>query len=279
MADLTEGYVRAVLDGSGWHVSDVRGTMAATRIADRGAEAVAVKLVQTPLDILSRLAELGVTPALLASGVREGRQYVVQRAVIGPHPDHHWFAANLPRWAELVGRYLNDEPLRRMLAATPATWRLAVPDAVTMINSQPVPTTEPLREPSLHAHLDRWREQSTEIVRLSLRPIHPDPHWHNYVIANDRPYLLDWDLIDLSDPMRDIGIQVWGFLPEPRWPEFLRRVGLVLDDVVRAIYWWAAFKLIMNAWWNDRNGDPRGAAFHAAAFKLAVDRRPWLPRP
>jgi hypothetical protein len=280
MAELTESYVRAVLDGSGWQVSEVRGTMGVTRLAERGDEAVAVKLLETPLEILQRLSELGVAPPVVASGTYEGRRYMVQRAVTGPFPDHDWFAANRSRWASLVGSYLNDEPLRRMIAATPGTWRLAVPDAVTMINAQPAPTSAALRDPGLRSRLDRWRGQSAEIGGLPMRPVHPDPHWHNYVIENGRPYLLDWDLIDLSDPMRDLGIQLWGFLPQSLWADFLHRVGFVPSDHLdAAIYWWAAFKLIMNGWWNDRNGDERGAASHADAFKLAVDRRPWLPRP
>ncbi|MFC7618907.1 phosphotransferase family protein [Microlunatus sp. GCM10028923] len=280
MVELTEDYVRAVLPGAGWQVSGVRGSMKVTRLAERGAEAVAVKLAEVPLEILSRLAELGVTPPILATGLYEGREYVVQRAVSGPHPDHDWFAANLPRWADLVGSYLNDEPLRRLLLPRQGTWRLAVPDAVAMIDSQPAPALEPLRDHELQVRLDRWRGQATEIARLPTRPIHPDPHWHNYVIADGHPYLLDWDLIDLSDPLRDVGSQIWGFLPQQRWPEFLHRVGLPTGDQAElAIHWWAAFKMIMNAWWNDRHGDEGGAAFHADAFKLAVDRRPWLPRP
>lgn len=280
MAQLTERCARAVLPGSGWAVSEVRGSMGTTRLAERGSETVAIKLVETPVEILTRLAELGVTPPILATGLHEGREYVVQRAVDGPHPDHDWFAGNVPCWAELVGSYLNDEPLHRLLAASPGTWRLAVPEAVAMIDSQPEPTSAALRDHDVGRGLERWRRQSTELVRLPPRPIHPDPHWHNYVIADGRPYLLDWDLVDISDPLRDVGSQVWGFLPETRWPEFLDRVGLPVGEATdAAIHWWAAFKLIMNAWWNDRNGDEAGAAFHADAFQVAVDRRPWLPRP
>lgn len=279
MADLTESYVHAVLGGDGWEVSDVRGSMRTTRLAERGDEVVAVKLVETPLEILSRLSELGVAPPVLASGAHEGRRYVVQRAISGPYPDHDWFAANLPRWAVLVSSYLNDEPLRRMLVSAPAFWRLAVPDAVAMINSQPAPTSEALRDPGLRASLECWRQQSGEIIQLPPRPIHPDPHWHNYVISDGRPYLLDWDHIDLSDPLRDIGSQAWSFLRRSQWPAFLRRVGLPPDDQLDlAIYWWAAFKLISDAWWNDRNGNEGGAEFHAHAFKIAVDRQPWLPQ-
>lgn len=276
MPELTESYVHAVLDGRGWQISDVRGSMGKTRLAERGDEAVAVKLVDTPLEIMTRLAEIDVTPPVLMSGVHEGSRYVVQQAISGPYPDHAWFANNLTRWADLVGRYLNDDPLRRMLAAEQGFWRLAVPDALTMINSQPAPRSPALRDPDLQTYLERWRQQATEMVQLPLHPVHPDPHWHNYVIAKDRPYLLDWEHIDLSDPIRDVGLQIWGFIRRGEWPVFLHRVGIVHDEGVElAIYWWAGFKMIMNAWWNDRNDDEPGAEFHAGAFRTAVDRQPF----
>lgn len=129
MAELTDDFVRAVLPGTGWRVSEVRGSTGVTRLAERGGEAVAVKLVATPVEILNRLGDLGVTPRILGNGVHEGREYVVQRVIDGPHPDHAWFDGNLARWADLVGRYLNDEPLRRLLAGRPGDWRLSVPDA------------------------------------------------------------------------------------------------------------------------------------------------------
>jgi hypothetical protein len=274
---LTEGYVRDVLDGSGWQVSEPRGSMGATRLARRGDAAVAVKVVDTPLAVLNRLSELGVTPPVLAAGEHEGRGYIVQQAVSGPSPDHEWFASNVQPWAAMVGSYLGDEQLHRLVEAIPAFWRLTVPDAVAMIDSQPTPRTVALREPSYSRYIARWRRQSEGIVELPMRPIHPDPHWHNYVIADGQPYLLDWDYIDLSDPLRDVGVQVWGFLPRRLWAAFLRAVGLELSDELElAIHWWAAFKLALNAHWNDRNDDEQGAAFHARLFGVAVDRRPWV---
>jgi aminoglycoside phosphotransferase (APT) family kinase protein len=99
---------------------------------------------------------------------------------------------------------------------------------------------------------------------------------HNYIIVDGRPYVLDWEHIDLSDPLRDVGFQLWSFLPGSRWPDFLQKIGLSLsEDVEIAIQWWAALKMLTNATFNDRRGDDEGAEFHAYAFRHAVDRRPW----
>jgi hypothetical protein len=271
---LTEAYVRDVLDGSGWQISELRGSMGKTRLAHRGDASVAVKLMDTPLEVMTRLSDLGVTPPVLASGEHEGQRFMVQEVVTGPSPDHAWFAANVEPWAAMIHSYLSDEVLHRLVEATPPFWRLAVPDAVALIDNQPTPRGSALRTPSFRAALNRWRHQAAEITPFPMRPIHPDPHWHNYVIADDRPYLLDWELLDLSDPYRDVGYQVWGFLPPSLWPTFLRGVGLELDEL--AIYWWAAFKLVGNASWNDAQNDEVGAEFHAELFSHAVDRKPWV---
>jgi Phosphotransferase enzyme family len=274
---LTEEYVRDVLDGPGWQISELRGSQGKTRLASRGDEAVVVKQVDTPLAVMNRLSELGVTPAVLASGTHEGVPYLVQQVVTGPSPDHAWFAANVEPWAAMVGRYLNDEPLRGLVAAVPPFWRLAVPDAVALIDSQPAPRVAALREPAFATLIGRWRAQSAEIVRLPLRPIHPDPHWHNYVVADGRAYLLDWEYIDLSDPLRDVGYQVWGFLPRSLWATFLRGVGLEpSEELELAIFWWAAFKLALFAFYNDTCDDQAGAEFHVELLRAAVARRPWV---
>jgi hypothetical protein len=36
-----------------------------------------------------------------------------------------------------------------------------------------------------------------------------------------RLYLVDWDEVDLSDPWRDAGIQLWWHVPVARWTEFV----------------------------------------------------------
>ena len=281
MAALTDAYVREVLrrdlDSSGWQVSELMGSMAKTRLASRGAVEVAVKLVDTQPDIMARLSEIGVTPSVIATGEHQGSRYMVQQVVRGPHPDHAWFGANVEQWAEMVRRYLDDGPLQRMLAAVPGFWRLTVAGAVALIDDQPAPRTAAFLEPGFHASLERWRQESDAIIRLPLRPIHPDPHWNNYVLGDGRPYLLDWEHVDLSDPLRDVGIQVWGFLRKRQWAEFLQRVGLTpTEDHEIAIHWWAAFKMLTNAFWNDRRGDESGARFHVDGFRTAVERRPWV---
>ncbi|WP_432886842.1 phosphotransferase family protein [Kribbella sp. CA-245084] len=281
MPALSATYVHEVLrrdlGTSNWQVSEPLGSLGTTRMAQRGRVALVVKLVDTPLDIMKRLSELGATPQVITAGEHEGVPYMVQEVVTGPHPDHDWFGSNVAEWADMVRCYLDDVPLRQMLAAVPGRWRVSVDDAARFFDDTPAPRSAALQDPSFQAAFGHWQQQSETIVRLPLRPIHPDPHWNNYVIASGRPYLIDWEHIDLSDPMRDVGYQIWGFLRQRRWAEFLQRVGLSdAGNLEAAVYWWAGFKVLMNASWNDGQGDERGAAFHADLFRAAVERRAWV---
>lgn len=279
---LTESQAADILEcelGGGWQISESLGTMQSTRLARAGARSVAVKLLQTPAVIMNQLSQLGVTPAVIALGESQGRPYMVQEAVEGTHPDHAWFLANRVSWSAMIRRYLDDPELADLLAGRPGFWRLDVSAAVAMINRdrERAPGHSPaLQSPDPGAAVERWRQQAESIRSWPMRPIHPDAHWHNYVIAEGSPLLLDWDYIDLSDPIRDVGSQVWGFLPSRHWPGFLRRLGLPDEDCEQAICWWAAFKLLSNALFNDSRDDPAGAEFHIGAFLVAVDRRPWL---
>jgi hypothetical protein len=64
--------------------------------AARDHLSVVVKL-GSPAAALRRLAELEVTPPVLAWGEHEGSPYTVQVLAAGTQPDAAWFAAHAPR--------------------------------------------------------------------------------------------------------------------------------------------------------------------------------------
>lgn len=256
------------------------GTMQATRLARRGDDAVVVKLIETSRAIMERLSDLGVTPAVLAFGEIEGKPYMIQQVVEGRHPDHAWFMANRARWAGLISRYLNDPELLRLVGAQPAFWRLDIPAAVALTVRDLERSTRQspaLRSVEFESAFRRWQSQASSISSVPMRTIHPDPHVNNCVISEDGPFLLDWDHIDISDPVRDVGWQIWGGLPANYWPEFLESVEIACDqDSRRAICWWSGFKMLGNALFNDRRGDLTGVTFHLDAFQVASRERGWL---
>lgn len=89
---------------------------------------------------------------------------------------------------------------------------------------------------------------------------------------------MDWDGITLSDPLRDIGLILWWFVPPERWEAMFRRFWL--PDAASAaaaidrIFWWAAVTSLRVALWIDRHAP--AAAIHSFLedFHEAAARRP-----
>ncbi|GAB3929954.1 hypothetical protein GCM10011575_28440 [Microlunatus endophyticus] len=247
--DLAAEILRRDLGGD-WQLSDALGTMEATRLAHQADRAVAIKLTETPATVMQRLSDLGVTPEIIALGQADGVAYLIQRAVTGPHPDHVWWLSHRARWADMITSYLNDSELAALVVAGPVFWRLDVPAARSLVERDLERSDRhcpELRSAEFEAAFRSWRDQAPHIPSWPMQPVHPDPHIHNYVISDGTPYLLDWDHIDLSDPVRDVGWQLWGGLP---------RLG--------------------NALFNDSRNDLDGAAFHVEGFIAAALQQGWL---
>jgi Phosphotransferase enzyme family len=261
-APLSVAFARRVLPGVGWEISEPLGSMGTTRVARRAGRSLVVKLIDVP-DIVARLAEVGVAPPI----VEVGEGYLLQEHVDGPNPDVRWFATHLEAWTGLLRRYLYDSPLAELVDGTPGRERLTVASAARLLGDEPGAGWPEACVRSF----DRWRSQASSVASFPIVPIHTDAHMVNYVLGSGRPYLLDWDQIDLSDVVRDVGVQAWGFLGHRRWPDFLRRVHLEPSaEMVDAIYWWSAFKMLRTALWVE------DGTFHAMLFERAVSRLDWI---
>jgi len=86
------------------------GMQKACYVAQSGALKVFVKF-DVPIEPLQRLGEIEVAPRVLASGMVEGRSYVVQEYISGRYPDWRWFAEHLSTLAKFMWRYHFDTQL------------------------------------------------------------------------------------------------------------------------------------------------------------------------
>ena len=256
--------------GGGWRVANGAGSHGNTRHAASGDLSVVVKL-GSPAAALRRLAELDVTPPVLAWGEHDGTPYTIQRMATGVQPDRAWFAAHLDEYAGLVRRYQRDERLAELLHADPTRDRLDVAAATSMFDHLPPRPGSPMWTSEVAAAVAVWKQRAADLAPVPPLPVHADPWWGNYVVAGDQLHLVDWDEIDLSDPWRDGGIQLWWHVPAPRWAEFVAGQGAVLDAALEArILWWASFKMLRNGHWVDNDGDAALAVLNARAFVRAM---------
>lgn len=258
--------------GGAWRIANGGGSHGNTRRAARDDLSVVVKLGQ-PASALRRLAELEVTPPILAWGEHDGSPYTVQRLVAGHHPDPAWFAGHLTELAELIRRYQRDERLAELLREDPSRDRLDVGGAASMFDWIPPRPGSPMWTDEVLQARDAWRRLAAALAPVPPRPVHADPHGGNHILCDGRLYLVDWDEVDLSDPWRDAGIQLWWHVPVPRWPEFVAVLGASLDGTLTArILWWTGFKALRNGYWMDIRGDSRTAELNARGLVRAMAR-------
>src|SRR5947209_3642951 len=99
-----------------------------------------------------------------------------------------------------------------------------------------------LRTRHVRDAIHRLVQQAYQLQRATLVPTYADPNNTNFLVVRDRFYLLVWDGLSLSDPLRDIGLIVWWYVPRGKWSEFFTAYGMAMDDaLLHKVYWWSAY--------------------------------------
>ncbi len=228
---------------TGWTITRAQeGLQEAGYHAQHGSREVFVKFTADGA-ALQRLGELAVAPRLLASGIDRSQTYVIQEYITGRHPDRQWLTTHLPVLASYLQRYHSDPLLTHLLAtSTAATYHeLIAQDLAQLETLFFAPDSRILRTPELIVAFERLKEQAHELQPGEPIPVHIDPNTHNMLLTDTGFFLVDWDGIQISDPLRDAGLILWWYVPQHCWPTFFQHYNVPLNDAsVEKIFWWAA---------------------------------------
>ncbi|HEU0002082.1 MAG TPA: aminoglycoside phosphotransferase family protein [Ktedonobacteraceae bacterium] len=238
---------------TGWTITKPEdGQQKACFVAQCGTAKVFVKL-DAPVAALQRLGEIRVAPRVIASGTIDDMPYVVQEYIAGSYPDWRWFADHLPMLAGFIKRYHTDQPLASLLAAnTPASYVEHVALDLARLEKQFTSLhSDELHAPAIVSAFEKLKTWSSQLQAVTLVPVHPDPNTKNILLSSDSILMVDWDDMQLSDPMRDAGLLLWWYVAQPQWREFFEAHGLAMDDkLIERIYWWAARTSFAVALWH-----------------------------
>ena len=249
--------VRDILDRhfsrSDWLITKPKhGQQKACFIACHAEQRVFVKL-DAPVAPLRRLGEIGAAPRVLASGIDGDVSYVVQEYITGSYPDWRWFANHLPMLAGFIRRYHSDEPLTALLSVNAiAEYAEHITFDLAALEKQ----FRSLRAAELHIMeivraFERLQGWSKELQPATLVPIHPDPNTKNMLLSGDALVMVDWDDVQLSDPMRDAGLLLWWYVAPQQWREFFQAYGVAMNEaMIERIFWWAARTSFAIALWH-----------------------------
>jgi aminoglycoside phosphotransferase (APT) family kinase protein len=235
-----------------WNFSQPKdGQLRSSYIAQSEEHRVFIKC-NVPIDALHRLGEIEVAPRVLASGMCNNVPYVVQEYITGRYPDWRWFAHHLPFLATFMRRYHDDDRLTSLLSTTMTTNyddHVAL-DIATLESLFRSLDADVLHAPEIFSAFEKLKNQAQKLHPVKLVPVHPDPNTKNMLLVDTKLLLVDWDNLQLSDPMRDAGLLLWWYVSPRQWPVFFQAYGLRVDEyLVDRIYWWAARTSFTIALW------------------------------
>jgi hypothetical protein len=251
--DIIKDILQQHFQTTDWLISRPKdGQQKACFVAQYGTEKVFIKL-DVPAAAQQRLGEIGAAPRVIASGTLDGISYVVQEYITGSYPDWRWFADHLPMLAAFIKRYHSDQLLTSLLAVTATTSyaeHVAL-DLATLEKQFTALHSEELDAPVIVSAFQKLKAWSKRLQYVPLVPVHPDPNTKNILLSNTSMLMVDWDDMQLSDPMRDAGLLLWWYVAQYQWNEFFEAYGLTMDDgLVERIYWWTARTSFAVALWH-----------------------------
>lgn len=221
-------------------------------IAQNGDFKVFLKF-DVPVAPLRRLGELEVAPRVLASGILDHRTFIIQEYIAGTYPDWQWFAHHLSLLARFIKRYHDDEELTAIVSVGAKIGyheHIEADVANLEVSFQTLDAAE-LHKPAIVAAFDTLKVQAKRLQPVKLVPIHADPNTVNILLTGGTLRMVDWDEIELSDPMRDAGQLLWWYVAKRQWDEFFTTYGLQLDKaLIERIHWWAARTSFAIALWH-----------------------------
>lgn len=194
--------------------------------------------VGAPIERYVVMAEIGLTPPVLAHGQLEGGDsIIVQPFIKGRKPSLRDYWDQLENVAQLIRRMHNDEKVRgsippaaadrhkdaglhalRQLRGTWEQYRARVSDVAAFVDD------------SLAWLAGQIEGFSTKGLVTS----HNDICNANWLFADDgRIYLVDFESMELDDPALDLGALLWWYYPPALRKQFLEIAGYQYDDELK----------------------------------------------
>ena len=228
-----------------------------------------------PIKCLQRLSDAGFAPRVLACGSYRGIPYVIQEFLDGVHPSREWIAAHVGEVAKLMKAYHADAQLTEILTEEGG---LEYRDRLNQDLDQLAMRVERVEGAGpLRAQFAQLKEMAVSFDPVALVPVHNEPNTGNMLVRQDELTFIDWDEVLLSDPMRDVGVFLWWYVPLTQWQEFFESYCASLTAQREAkIYWFAARASLVIYLWRMEHGYPDSGFRDDFVAALNVQPNPHL---
>ena len=217
-----------------WKFSIPGGTGMETYFAQGSEQGYFVK-VGAPLERYQVMAEIGLTPPLLACGQLEsGSSIIVQPLIDGRNPSKREYRGQLEKVAAIIHKMHHDARLRETLPPAPSD--LHKDAGLRVLNS--------LRKRWEHYRaqvanvakfvdrsLDELESQIGQFSMEGLVSSHNDICNANWLFADDgNLYIVDFESMSMDDPAFDLGALLWWYYPPELRGRFLEIARDRYDD-------------------------------------------------
>lgn len=183
--------------------------------------------------IVQHLSDAHLTPRYLAGGLFADTWITVQEYVEASHPDQRWYTANKDTLAWLLKTLQRQIMIRRYLPSVEnETYRTLFTQYIQQVRDlyQQQVAIDHDRRLTIEKLLEQYEQRLPFIEGIGLVPSHGDPNPGNLLVTSTTAYLIDWDTLHLSDPMRDVAQVLWWMYPRSQWNEFLDIFHIDLTD-------------------------------------------------
>jgi len=261
-----QAYLQHHVAPTDWQIQPPqRGFSSAKRYIARSSHATVFVKLGSDHRVLQLLSDAELTPRLLAGGAFGDTRITVQEFVEGYHPTREWYAGNMAAWAQIMHTVHQLPGLRHYLPASrDETYQSLLARYVEQVRAIYTPNNLQTHEREVvEALLVHYESRIPFVQGAGLVPIHGDPNADNLLITPRQVYLVDWDTMHLSEPMRDVALVLWWMYPASLWPELLARFRIDLADPAQQ----ERFYLHISVW-----------ALEVSLFFANAQQRQWKER-
>lgn len=191
--------------------------------------------VGAPVERYLVMAELGLTPPIMACGKLEnGLSIIVQPTITGHKPSRRDYRERLGRVATIINTMHHHPRVREILQVPASTlYQEAGLRALHSLRQRwerhrsYVPQVAEFVDHSL----DELSQQINQFSGGGLVASHNDICNANWLFASDgNIYLIDFESLSIDDPACDLGALLWWYYPPASRGEFLEIAGYPNDD-------------------------------------------------
>lgn len=244
-----------------------------------GDKSYIVKFGVNP-EVMKRLSDLGVTPQVIATGLEQGKTYMIQAYVATPFVSRKYLSNNLQTLANAISIYHNDSILKNILLRTLPKDHLSISGELSSFQSSFSALSPKCQFSKIAIGIKEIQKRYSMLSDTLLTPVHDDPNTKNIFLTKKGLQFIDWNKIRLSDPLSDIGALLWWYVPPEKWGKFFRHYDISLTDSLLERIYLAAAKMSLGftLWYLEHNPSGYEAAYgdFTTALSHGENLRAWF---